>query len=309
MVSKQEETRNRVVQYIRRTQSIRSDWKSFTVNHFRAEGVPRSTVYRIINRFQSNVPVKRLQGSGRPARLMTPVNKQRLRRTVNHTTGRSQRALGAKFGCSHQMISKTLKKMGISCYKRIKVPKYKDNKALKEAQKRCRKLYNKFKDLDFLIDDEKYFGLTGYQMSGNKQYYSSNRARTPMGVKTFAKKKFEPKVLLWLAFSPKGVTAPVIRSGRSMSVTADVYVNECLEPRLLPFIRANYPRGGYIFWPDKASAHYAGRTVTWMQDNEVHFVAKEDNPTEVPQCRPIEDFFCLLVYEKNWSAKNIAALE
>ena len=32
-------------------------------------------------------------------------------------------------------------------------------------------------------DDEKYFGLAGYQMSGNTHYYTSDKDRTPHKVK------------------------------------------------------------------------------------------------------------------------------
>ena len=78
----------------------------------------------------------------------------------------------------------------------MKVPKYKDLAAMREARKRCRILYRKFRLLHFVIDDEKYFGLSGFQMSGNRGYYISDFAQTPMAVKTYAKKKFEPKVML-----------------------------------------------------------------------------------------------------------------
>ena len=52
----------------------------------------------------------------------------------------------------------------------MKVPRYKDGAAIREAKKRCRRLYNKFKNLDFVIVDEKYFGLSVFQMAGNRSY-------------------------------------------------------------------------------------------------------------------------------------------
>ena len=58
-----------------------------------------------------------------------------------------------------------------------------------------------------------------------------------------------------------------------------------------------------VFWPDKASSHYSLKTTTFMNNNGIKFVPKEVNPTEVPQCRPIEDFFGVLathVYAQNW---------
>ena len=112
--------------------------------------------------------------------------------------------------------------------------------------------------------------------------------------------------------SPEGLSSPVLTSGRSMAVTARSYVDNCLERHLLPFLNNHYPRGGYVFWPDKASAHYARVTTTFLDSKHVNYVAKSDNPTEVPQCRPVEDFFGLLatwVYHRNWVAKDVAALK
>ena len=94
------------------------------------------------------------------------------------------------------------------CRKRVKVPKYRDEAANREARKRCRKLYNFYKNLDFVIDDEKYFGFTRFQMSGNRNFYSSNRDQTPIDVATYSKNKFDPKVMLWIAISPKGLATP-----------------------------------------------------------------------------------------------------
>ena len=45
----------------------------------------------------------------------------------------------------------------------------------------------------------------------------------------------------------------------------------------------------------------------WMKDQGLPFVAKDQNPPNAPQIRPIEAFWAILkmkVYEGNWSAKN-----
>ena len=106
-------------------------------------------------------------------------------------------------------------------------------------------------------------------------------------------------VLLWIA---RGISRPVLTSGCNMAVNANRYVSNCLELMLIPFLNTYYPRGGYIFWPDKASAHYAATTTSFLDSKGVNYVRKEDNPTEVLQCRPVEDFFGLLatrVYLEN----------
>ena len=97
-----------------------------------------------------------------------------------------------------------------------------------------------------------------------------------------------------------------------MTVTADSYVSNCLSRQLILYLNTHYPQGGFIFWPDKDSAHYARITTDYLDANGINYVSKEDNPTEVPQCRLVEDFFGLLstrVNEGNWVANNVEALK
>ena len=151
--------------------------------------------------------MERQIGSERPSLKMNSRNKRRLKWMVNHKTGLSQRALASVFMCSQAYICKAIKKLKIRYRRRMKVPKYKDAAAMREAKKRCRIIYRKFSKLDFVIDDEKYFSLSGFQMSGNRGYYTSDFTQTPMAVKTHAEKKFEPKVMLWITMTPKGLSS------------------------------------------------------------------------------------------------------
>ena len=92
--------RKRVVQFLQDHRGLRDDWKSFTVKHFEAEGVFRSTTYNIINNYLRRGNVDHKKGGGRPVNVMTPYNKQRLRQAVNNKTGLSQRNLAGRFNCS-----------------------------------------------------------------------------------------------------------------------------------------------------------------------------------------------------------------
>lgn len=38
----------------------------------------------------------------------------------------------------------------------------------------------------------------------------------------------------------------------------------------------------YTFWPDLASAHYAGSVTKFLNDNNINFVSKQDNPANLP---------------------------
>ena len=105
---------------------------------FHGRGVPKSTVYKIIKQYLARGTFERCRGSGRPAKIMTSINKQWLKRIVNHKTGVSQRALASKFSCDQSYICRLIKKLKITYRRRMKVPKYKDDDAKREARKRCR---------------------------------------------------------------------------------------------------------------------------------------------------------------------------
>ena len=175
MASKSEEKRKRVVQFLNRVMTTRADLRKCTAHHFMTEGVPKSTVDNIIKQYLAQGTFERRRGSGRPAKSMTSMNKQRLKRIINHKTGVSQQALTSKFSCDQSYICRLIKKLKIAYRRRTKVPRYKDDDAKREAMKRCRILYQKFRTLDFVIDDEKYSGLSGFQMSKCPQMEATTR--------------------------------------------------------------------------------------------------------------------------------------
>ena len=83
-----------------------------------------------------------------------------------------------------------------------------------------------------------------------------------------------------------------------------------LAQRLLPFIKKNHSDGNYIFWPDQEACHYAEHSLVFLCENLI--VDKGDNPANLPEVRPIEDFWFILkakVYENNWEAKTLQQFE
>ena len=59
---------------------------------------------------------------------------------------------------------------------------------------------------------------------------------------------------------------------------------------MLPFIKKYLGDEKYIFWPDLASSHNADSVVRWINEN-INYVGKDINPPNVPQARPIENFW------------------
>lgn len=278
--------------------------KSEIVEHFTKEGVARRTIYNTIDRLQSTRPVTDKKRTGRPT-TWTAAKKSKLKRLTNNRFGVSQRRLGRRFAVNQSTISRQLAKMGVEYYKREKTPKY-NKKQQQRAEDLSSKLANKLyrSPCSLILDDEKYFTFAGDNMPGNTGYYTTAKSSCPDNVRFAGKEKYSKKVLVWIAISDRGMSKPLFRPSTSVAIKSSIYIEECLEQRLLPFIHKHHADFNYVFWPDLAPAHYSGDTIAWM-DKHVHYVAKDINPPNVPQARPIENFWgCLAqkVYEGGWQA-------
>ena len=125
---------------------------------------------------------------------------------------------------------------------------------------------------------------------------------TPSEVKFKRRTELEPKLLVWWAVSAKGRSSVYIHQSNT-----EIYLNECIRKRLVPFIKKYYNGDPFLFWPDLARAHYSHQVQTLLTDHGIIFVKRLQNPPSVPQVRPIETTWTLLeqkVYERGWEAKN-----
>lgn len=300
-VADREFLRKRVKIFLEKNSTFK---QSEVVTEFVRLGYARRSVYNVLSKLTTDQPIKDRKRTGRPT-SWTASSRGRLKRLVNNRTGVSQRRLAQKFRVSHMTIGRQLAKMSIRCRKREKTPKY-DEKQQQKSQELSRRLYTQLRDAncDVIIDDEKYFTFSGHHMPANARYYSDDVKTCPESVRFAGYAKYPDKVMVWIAISERGISQPTFRRQKSEAVTAAIYIRECLNKRLLPFIHKYHPDANYIFWPDLASAHYAKDTVEWMNAN-IKFVPKNINPPNVPQARPIENFWgCLAqkVYEGGWEA-------
>ena len=69
----------------------------------------------------------------------------------------------------------------------------------------------------------------------NDIFYSSNIQNAPESVKNKYEIKYEKKVSVWIAISPKGMTEPFFRES-GLAINRFVYRDESLNPYLLLFI-------------------------------------------------------------------------
>ena len=280
--------------------------KSFIVNHFFLMGVAKSTIYDVVKRVEEGKPMEHT-GPGKAVTKMTEEKKRKVIRAVKNKVGVSQRLLARRFGCSRSLIQKVLKEADITYKRRQKAPKV----TLKQAMVQKTRIRNlsrgplcASKPVDVVMDDESYFTYSGSQMPGNVGFYAGPAGDAPEHVKFKPTMKFPKRVMVWLAMSPRGLSSPVFQK-KSQTVDGDFYREKIIKKELVPFLREKYPENDFIFWPDLATAHYARATTQLLDDLDIPFVYKEDNPPNVPQLRPIEDMWGIIkqeVYRGGWSA-------
>lgn len=304
---KQEALRERVYRFYN---AKKSEGKMFTIEHFKAEGEHPTTIRRIIDRFNAGIAISHQSGAGRPVVKMSESKVKLLLKHFDHQKGRSCRNAAARFKVSKSYVGKILKtKSSIRCHKKTTIPK-RTEKQKSLARSKCARLSKFLKNIPIVMDDESYFTLSHATINGNGTFYSSNVAKTPASVKYRPKAKFEEKVLVWVAASSKGLSKPLItKSG--LAVNQDIYREQCIRRRLVPFLNLHHSDGNYQFWPDLASSHYAESVMDYMIENGVNFVEKYDNPANLPEVRPIEDFWAILkgqVYKNGWEAKSVPQL-
>jgi len=285
--------------------------KNLVVKHFSDENVSKTTIYDILQRMEKNIGPDRKQRVTPPHCKMTQTKIKRLQKVVDHHHGISQNALAQQFEVSQSTISQTIKnKTSIRYYKKRKAPKRTPLQQIL-ARPKCFQLCQLFRKKQIIIDDESYFGLRNFELSGNTGFYSSDINATLIDVKVKRKAKFEQKLLVWVALSPKGLSRHyIVPSGQA--INEEIYINKCLRTRLVSFIETYHKNDEIIFWPDLASSHYSNKVQEFLRSKNIDFVPKSRNIANVPELRPIEDFWSLLkreVYEKCWKAENLGQLK
>lgn len=273
---------------------------------FKDKPISRATIFRVLKDCRDGKEPENKKKKSR-SKILSARTTQKLLQNAKNRVGQSQRKLARKFCVSKTTVHRILAKNNVIYHKRRRAPKY-TAKQLEKIPICCRALrLNHFANGKFIIlDGESYFTFSHHELSGNDGFYTDNIEATPDDVKYAGKSKFEPKVLVWVAISSKGVSVPLIRPNKAKAVDSDVYIGQCL-PKLKLFIGKYHAHDKIMFWPDLASCHYAKKTLDWLTEQKVPFVPKKDNPPNVPQARPIENFWAVLkrmVYDNGWEAQN-----
>ena len=160
-----------------------------TVNYFIKQGIPRRTIYYVLNKYLKYGTAKDQPRCGHPLKLTGRMLKDMVK-SVNNRSGVSQRKLARRFHVHQSTVSRNLRtRTLIRIRTRRKAPKMDNEHQEKRAKKNCGKLYwELLRGCGLILDDEKYFTLSGQNVSGNRLFYSTSPATTPADIK-FQKKR------------------------------------------------------------------------------------------------------------------------
>lgn len=254
------------------------------------------TVGRVIKRFLETKTTARKAGSGRKKGPANPkLAKQVIDYVKRHPTI-SNRKVAQKFAVSEFYVRKQKKNSSIKSYKVQKCPDRTKNDE-KRAKSRARKLYDEFLTKNngcLIMDDESYVYLDFRQLPGASFYSAVKRYGIKKELTRKSMSKFPKKVVVWQAICKCGLKSKIFVTKGTMN--SEIYLKECLNKRLLPFIKQHKGQAldEHLFWPDLASCHYSKVVQEWYVQNNVRVVPKYANPPFVPELRPIEKYWAII---------------
>lgn len=112
--------------------------------------------------------------------------------------------------------------------------------------------------------------------------------------------------MVWITISERGISSPqFFESG--LAVNGERYRQHFL-PKVVQFIAEKHKNKKISFWPDLASSP----SLAEMSRLNIPFVPKDQNPPNLPQLRPIEDFWANLkrkVYSNSYRPKTLKNLK
>ena len=96
-----------------------------------------------------------------------------------------------------------------------------------------------------------------------------------------------------MAISQEGVSSIYVHRS-AIPIKQKIYLNKCIQKRLLSFIKHHHKGDNTLFWPDLGSSHYSKQVQDFLMAHQINFVQRQQNPPSVPQASPIETVWSLL---------------
>lgn len=256
------------------------------------ENVSVGAVRTAIKKYGQEFTFNDTQKSGRKPGPSNPILKKKIEKAYKQNPERSVRDIAKKLGTSAGMVQRSKQRNNLKTYKKQRQPKRSAKQKI-SVKTRVRKAYDSIfsnKNVCVIMDDETYVKLDYSSLPGPQFYTVNKSSDISESQKSIFTEKFGRKIMVWQAICECGLKSSPFCTTSTM--TADLYVKECLNKRILPMIRKHSVPT--VFWPDLASCHYGSKALQWYEQKNVKFVPKTMNPPNCPNLRPIERFWAIM---------------
>lgn len=256
------------------------------------ENVSVGAVQNAIKKFGQEYTFVDKPKSGRKPGSSNPNLDRKIVKAYKTNKEASVRDLAKKLGTSIGMVQRAKQRNNLKTYKKQRQPK-RSEKQQSSVKSRVRKLYDSIltrKNMCVIMDDETYVKLDYKSLPGPQYYTVQDRSVISDSEKSIFTEKFGKKIMVWQAICECGLKSTPFFTTSTM--TADNYIKECLNKRLLPMVRKHSVQT--VFWPDLASCHYGSKALQWYEEKNINFVPKAMNPPNCPNLRPIERFWAII---------------
>ena len=268
--------------------------------------IHRHTVRNTVRRFRRTGSTSELPRSGRPrvttARDDQFIRQSHLRDRFLNATYTAQNLPNAGRRISAQTVRNRLKDQGIKTYKPATRPSLTvQHKRARLAWCTARAHWNHNQWRRFLFTDESPYGL---QAKRRKQFVYRRRGERYLQqcIEERDRHSAGGKLMVWGGFTYDNKTPLHIVRG---NLTAIQYVNQIIDPFVLPFLR-QHP--GTVFQQDNARPHAAIYTLNHLRNNNVQ---PHQWPAKSSDLNPIEQVWDALekkIQQRPVQPRNLAQL-
>ena len=235
------------------------------------EYINRSMVYRVLDKFKATGSVSGdKERSGRPAKVRSNLNIEKIKRKLEQSPKRSVRRLSSETGLSKSTVQRILKDdLKLFPYKIQIVPKLTpSNKKNRDefAHQICDKMElkgrKKLNIRSIHFTDEAHFLLSGHVNKQNMRIWGEENPHASV-----EKLQSREKCTVWAAVTDKKVIGPYFfeEGGSSCTVDGERY-KKMLKSYYIPQVKRYFDVNQVIFQQDGAPPHIAGPVLELLRE-------------------------------------------
>jgi inhibitor of nuclear factor kappa-B kinase subunit alpha len=277
--------------------------------HLSPLGYSRAFVYRIVKRITEGKPLHDERGKVKSCSVRTPNLIKAIKARFKRNPARSVRKVAREM-----KISETTMRRLVSNNLQLRSYKLRKGHMLNARQRqarleKCKRLLLRFNDEDvekIIFSDEKMFNVEMSWNAQNNRIYATQRSDIPISAQIRQRTSHPASVMVWAGVSMNGKT-DLVFVDKGIKIKSQNYIDDILEPHLIPCGEQLFGNGRWCFQQDSAPAHSAKVTQLWCSTNLPDFIATSDWPASSPDLNPL-DYFVWSKLQQMVCCKNYASI-